>query len=146
MVVSHLCCKPALLCIALRLMTNAPKVHRKITPHSRLLARGCVDGRSREGRFLAACRDELAQHVGGSPSRTEVVLIDRIAWLRLHVLLIDEKVSGGSPMSPHDQRAYLAFSNAITRGMRQLGLKAAATKSPMTVNEYFANKRTGAVA
>jgi hypothetical protein len=39
-----------------------------------------------------------------------VVLIDRIAWLRLHVLLIDEKVSAGSPMSPHDQRAYLAFS------------------------------------
>jgi hypothetical protein len=40
----------------------------KITPHSRLLARGSLDGRSREGRFLAAARAELAAHVGGAPS------------------------------------------------------------------------------
>jgi len=94
-----------------------------LTPHSRLLARGCVDGRSREGRFLAAARAELAEHVGGSPSRAEQVLIDRIAWLRLHVMLIDERASGGVPMSGHDQRAYLAFSNAISRETRKLGLK-----------------------
>jgi hypothetical protein len=111
-------------------MTSATKTHRPITPHSRLLARGCVDGRSREGRFLAACRYELAEHVGGSPSPAERVLIDRLAWLQLHVMLIDEKAAAGSPMSPHDQRAYLAFSNAISRGMRALGLKAAQPAAP----------------
>jgi hypothetical protein len=102
---------------------NATKNRRKITPQSRLLARGCIDGRSREGRFLAACRHELAQHCGGNPSPTQRVLIDRLAWLRLHVLLIDERVAGGKPMTFHDQRAYLAFSNSISRGMRTLGLE-----------------------
>jgi hypothetical protein len=66
-------------------------------------------------------------------------LIDRLAWLRLHVLLIDEKTAGGSPMSAHDQRAYMAFSNAISRGMRQLGLKGAAARPP-SLAEYLAAK------
>jgi hypothetical protein len=51
------------------------------------------------------------------------VLIDRLFWLRLHVILIDERAAGGAPMSAHDQRAYLAFSNAISHGMRRLGLE-----------------------
>jgi hypothetical protein len=125
--------------------SGGAKSRRKITPHSRLLARGCVDGRSREGRFLSACRDELAQHVGGNPSPAERVLIDRLAWLRLHVTLIDEKVSGGSPMSAHDQRAYMAFSNAISRGMRQLGLKGVAAR-PLTLDEHLRRVEAEAVA
>jgi len=121
------------------------KNHRKLTPHSRLLTRGCIDGRSREGRFLAACRDELTQHVGGSPSPAERVLIDRLSWLQLHVLLIDEKAAGGSPMGAHDQRAYMAFSNAISRGMRQLGLKGTAPRPP-TLAEHLARKAAEAAA
>ena len=69
-----------------------------ITPRSRLLARGCVDGRSREGRFLAAARAELVAHVGGNPTATEKVTIERVTWLRLHVMLLDEKVAGGKPL------------------------------------------------
>lgn len=124
--------------------TKSPADRRKITPHSRLLARGCIDGRSREGRFLAACRAELASHVGGSPSPAERVLIDRLAWLQLHVLLIDERVSGGHPMSGHDQRAYLAFSNAISRGMRTFGLKAAAAPVDPTADFHAALARIAA--
>jgi hypothetical protein len=30
---------------------------------------------------------ELALHVGGEPTRAQAVLIDRIAWLRLHIVL-----------------------------------------------------------
>jgi hypothetical protein len=103
--------------------------HRTITPHSRLLRRGSIDGRSREGRFLAACRAELAAHVG-APTRAEAVLIDRVAWLRLHLALIDERAVGGNPMSAHDQRAYLAFSNAVVRAMRQLGLRGKEASAP----------------
>jgi hypothetical protein len=113
--------------------------HRKIGPHSRLLRRGSIDGRSREGRFLAACRAELAAHVGGAPSKAEAVLIDRVAWLRLHLVLIDERAAGGNPMSAHDQRAYLAFSNAVVRAMRQLGLRGKDAAGP-TLSEYLAQK------
>jgi hypothetical protein len=111
----------------------------KITPHSRLLRRGCIDGRSREGRFLAAARAELAAHVGGDPSRAEAVLIDRVAWLRLHIALIDERAAGGNPMSAHDQRAYLAFSNAVVRAMQKLGLRGAPERGP-SLAEHLARR------
>lgn len=101
-----------------------------MSPHSRLLARGCVDGRSREGRFLAAVRAELVAHVGGQPTATQRITIDRIAWLKLHVVLLDERAAGGVPLSAHDQRAYCAFSNSIVRAMRELGLQPTAPKPP----------------
>jgi hypothetical protein len=56
---------------AVPLITNSwgemAQIRSKITPNSRLLRRGRVDGRSREGRFLAACKAELAAHLGGEP-------------------------------------------------------------------------------
>jgi hypothetical protein len=124
---------------------NVTEHQRKIGPHSRLLRRGSIDGRSREGRFLAACRAELAQHLGGAPSRAEAVLIDRVAWLRLHIALIDERAAGGTAMSAHDQRAYLAFSNAVVRATRQLGLKGAAEPAP-SLSEYLTRKAEAGAA
>src|SRR4051794_26474767 len=98
------------------------KVHSPIGPHSRLLARGSVDGRSREGRFLAAVRAELAKHLGGDISAAARILVDRVAWLRLHVALLDEKVGMGGSFTDHDRRQYLAFSNALVRATRELGM------------------------
>jgi hypothetical protein len=123
-----------------RAMTKAPrnpKTLPRLSPHSRLLKRGCVDGRSREGRFLAAARAELAVDLGREPSQAERVLIDRISWLRLHVMLIDERVAGGHPMASHDQRAYLAFSNSIARMARVLGLRPLPAR-PLTPDEALA--------
>lgn len=96
-----------------------------------------------EGRFLAACKAELAAHLGGEPTPAARVVIDRLSWLRLHVVLIDERAAGGVPVSAHDQRAYLAFSNAISHGMRQLGLKGAAEKPP-SLADYLASCQTEA--
>lgn len=111
----------------------------KMSPRSRLLTHGCVDGRSREGRYLRACRAELAAHVGGEPSRAQAVLIDRIAWLRLHVVLFDEKIAAGETLSLHDGRMYMSFSNGIVRAMRELGLQPAAAKPP-SLADYLAAK------
>ena len=113
--------------------------HPPLTPHSRLLARGCIDGRSREGRFLAAARAELVAHVGGNPSATQRVTIERVSWLRLHVMLLDEKVAGGKPLTEHDRRTYCAFSNSLVRAMRELGLKGAAPRQ-RTLAEHLARK------
>jgi hypothetical protein len=110
-----------------------------------MLERGLVDGRSREGRFLAACRAELAAHVGGTPSKAEAVIIDRVAWLRLHIALIDERVAGGKPMSGHDMRAYMAFSNSVVRAMQKLGLHGKEA-APPTLSEYLAIASEGAAA
>ncbi|HZT88321.1 MAG TPA: hypothetical protein VFA12_10140 [Stellaceae bacterium] len=124
-------------------MSDASKSQRRITPHSRLLRRGCVDGRSREGRFLAAARAELVEHLGGAPTPAERVLIDRLAWLRLRVALYDEQMIAGRPFTEYDQRAYLAFSNAIARGAAALGLKSRPAPKP-SLAEYLASRARNA--
>jgi len=101
-------------------------------PYSKLLARGCVSGRTRNGRFLAAAREELTQHLGGGAlSAAQRILVERVAWLRLHVALFDEKVADrDEPMSDRDRASYLAFSNSLVRATRELGLQPAAARRP----------------
>ena len=95
---------------------------RKITHHSRLLRRGSCDGRSREGRFLAAVRAELREQVGGDPTPAERTVIERCCWVRLHLALIDEQVAGGKVLSAHDQRSYTAYTSTLVTLLRQLRL------------------------
>jgi hypothetical protein len=111
-------------------------------PYSRLLARGSVSGRSRNGRFLAAVREELTEHLGGGPlTAGQRILVERIAWLRLHVALFDEKVANrDEPMSDRDRRSYLAFSNSLVRATRELlGIQLAAAKPP-SLRDYFSSR------
>jgi hypothetical protein len=108
-------------------------------PHSKRIRRGKVSGRTRNGRFLKQCREELTAHLGGGPlSATQRVLVERVAWLRLHVALFDERV-GTEPMSDRDRASYLAFSNSLVRATRELGLKAAAPPR-RPIAEIFAER------
>jgi hypothetical protein len=103
-------------------MIGNAKSHRKVTVHSRLLRRGSCDGRSREGRFLAAVRAELREMVGGDPTPAERTVIERACWVRLHLALIDERVAGGAVLSAHDQRSYTAYTSTLVTLLRQLRL------------------------
>ena len=119
-------------------------------PHSKRIRRGKVSGRTRNGRFLKQTREELTQHLGGGPlSATQRVLVERVAWLRLHVALFDERV-GVEPMSDRDRASYLAFSNSLVRATRELGLEPAAPPvRPRTladINAEIAAARNGAAA
>ncbi len=49
--------------------------------------------------------------------------------LSLQIAMLDAKHASGG-LTPHDQREYLAWTNALTRLMRQLGLKGAAERAP----------------
>jgi len=95
---------------------------REFTPHSRLLQQGSVDGRSREGRFLATVRHELVKVLGRSPTPGENTIIQRICWVRLHIALIDERVAQGAVLSAHDMRSYTAYTSTLIALMRQLRL------------------------
>ena len=99
-------------------------------PFSRALRRGAIDNRSREGRFLAAARHQLIQHLGGSPSTTQLVLIDRISWLMLHCFLLDQRIAAGESWGENDRKCYLAFSNSLVRSLRELGLEGSAGREP----------------
>jgi hypothetical protein len=99
-------------------------------PFSRALRRGAIDNRSREGRFLAAARHRLIEHLGGNPSTTQLVLIDRIAWLMLHCFQLDQRIASGADWGENDRKCYLAFSNSLVRSLREIGLEGNTGREP----------------
>jgi hypothetical protein len=99
-------------------------------PFSRALRRGAIDNRSREGRFLAAARHRLNQHLGGDLSAAQLVLVDRIAWLMLHCFLLDQRIASGADWGGNDRKCYLAFSNSLVRSLREIGLEGSAAREP----------------
>jgi len=55
------------------------------------------------------------------------VMIERATRLTLQLAMLDAKPEG---MTAHDSRTYLAWTNALTRLMRQLGMTGAAQRPP----------------
>jgi hypothetical protein len=95
----------------------------RIGPHSRLLQRGTVDGRSREGRYLRAIEARLLDHIGAGASCAQRMLINRLARVALRLELFDEKMAAG-PTTDHDGRVYGALHNSFRLMLREIGLKA----------------------
>ena len=106
-------------------------------PYSRPSVLAKLDGRTREARLLAEVRADLTAHVGGNPSATQARMIERAAWLSLHVAQIDAKAAAGGALTDHDCRTYLAWSNTLTKLLRHLGMEGAATK-PRSRQEHLA--------
>src|SRR5690242_4027122 len=115
----------------------------RLGPHSRAIDRGgvgwTIDGRSREGRFLAAYEAMLLQHCGSSPSTVQREIIRRCARLALHLELQDEKLMAGEPPTDFAGRQYLAWSNTLTRSLRLLGLQGPPQSGP-TLAEIISKK------
>jgi hypothetical protein len=80
---------------------------RKIGPHSRPDKLQIVDGRLAEGKLMARMREELTAHLGGKPSATQRILIDRIAALSLRLHLMDRESARSGEMSERNGRSYL---------------------------------------
>jgi hypothetical protein len=107
---------------------------RRVGPYSRKLQRGaigdCVDGRSAEGRFIRDLERQLIEHVGGSPSVTQRLLIDRVIKIRLQLDALDDKLAAGN-WTPHDQRTYGALLNGHRLTLRELSLGPAPRPIPI---------------
>ena len=119
---------------------------RRLGTESRVFKRGAVgdsiDGRSREGRFLLKCEAELTRQVGGAPSFTQRLLIRRLARAALRLELIDEKSISG-PLSAHDGRTFSALSNVVRLTARELGLKAAPSAKPLSLDDIVSEHSAG---
>jgi hypothetical protein len=98
------------------------ELRRQIGPYSRSLRKGIIDGRSREGRFLAAYAADLECDLGGKGAMTTIQhrLVERASMLGLHVLLFDEKAVKEGGLSPRDSREYLSLHGALTRTLAQI--------------------------
>ena len=115
-------------------------MHR-VGPYSRPQGLAALDGRSREGRLVRAVRRELTAHLGGKPSAAERMLIERAAFLSLRLAQLDAKMAGDG-FTEHDQRFYIAWSNALSRLLRSLGMKGAKASAPArSLADHLAERR-----
>ena len=110
-------------------------------PHSRAPAFAAVDGRSEAGRLLSSTKRELVQHLGGKPSATQRLLIERAASYRLRLALLDAKALAGEA-TPTDERWFGHWASGLARIMRDLGLEAAPV-ARKTLAEHVAQRRGG---
>ena len=116
----------------------------KIGPHSRPDKLQIVDGRLAEAKLMARVRTELSQHLGGDPSATQRILIDRAAALSLRIHLMDRETARSGMMSERNGRQYLAWNNSLTRVMNQIGLKSVVNKPAL--QDYLAARSAQAPA
>jgi hypothetical protein len=127
-------------------ITRRPRGNQRgvLGPYSRIIdkgARGAINGRSREGRYLAAFEAQLLEHLGRPPSIVERALITRCARLSLHLELIDEQAFLESKgLTQCDINHYCAWSNALRRNLLALGIDAPkADAAPPPLREVIAN-------
>lgn len=122
---------------------------RPLGPHSRVFRRGAIgdsiDGRSTLGRFIRDLERQLIEHVGGAPSITQRLLIDRIIRIRVQLDALDEKLSAGN-WTPHDSRTHGALNNALRLTLREIGLRPAAARQPSLADVLAQYADKGAVA
>jgi hypothetical protein len=131
----------------------SPPERKRVGPYSRGLHRAaigqCVDGRSREGRFLRAYEAMLSRHVGNGASSVQRALITRAARLALYVEMMDERALSQGGMSERDSATYLAWSNSLRRTLVALGIEGAAERPPSLADvtaQIAAAKREGHAA
>ena len=117
----------------------------KIRPYSRPDAFAKIDGRTWQAKLVRETRADLLAHVGSNPSATQRALIDRCAWLTLHIAQIDRRTADGKAMTPHDAATYLAWSNSLSRTLTRIGLKSAAS-APPSLKEHLAARAAQAAA
>ena len=109
-----------------------PRLARHLGPYSRRLQRGAVgdhiDGRSILGRFVRDLESQLVEHIGGRPSVTQRMVIERLIKTRVQLDLLDERLLTGN-WTAHDQRSHGALLNSLRLCCRESGLTA--TKAPV---------------
>jgi hypothetical protein len=116
------------------------KAHH-VYPYSGPSAIARIDQRSRTARFMRRVRADLTAHVGGQPSTTQRLLIERATMLSLRIALFDVRVAEDGDFSEHDGKQYLAWSNSLERCLGRLGLNAADKPySGPSLSDYLAAK------
>ncbi|MBV9826127.1 MAG: hypothetical protein JO001_10700 [Alphaproteobacteria bacterium] len=94
---------------------------RNIGPYSRPASLGKLDGRTREAALMRRVRAELTDHVGGSPTAPQRLLIERAAILALRCAQIDAAILADKALSLHDNNHAIAWHNAYRRTIAALG-------------------------
>jgi hypothetical protein len=117
------------------LTTERPPPSRRATPTKRgsdPISRPArlwsgTDGNAPEARFIRQLRADLIRHIGGQPSATQRIAVERATMLAFHLAKIDAAALAAGEMSDHGRKQYLAWDGSLRRALQALGMKAAPT-------------------
>jgi hypothetical protein len=101
----------------------------RLGPYSRTATLAKMDQRTREARLVRGTRAALFAHVGGTPSIVQQTLIERACQLQIRIAMMDRDFANGYVQTEHDSRTYLAWSNSLTRTLRELGIEPGRTRT-----------------
>jgi hypothetical protein len=114
----------------------------ELGPYSQTAILSKLDGRTKEARLMRGTRSALVAHVGGRPSIVQQTLIERACQLQIRIAMMDRDFAEGHVQTEHDSRTYLAWSNSLTRTLRELGVNEASAR-PLTPAEALQWATTG---
>ena len=101
-------------------------------PHSPAERLMKVDGRTRLGKLMSSIRADLVEHLGGSPSVPEQLIIGLVVVKAAKLVLGQEAALTDATDAHH----WLAWSSSLRRDLEALGLKADVVK-PKALNTYI---------
>jgi hypothetical protein len=128
--------------VTFRWLENADRTHAatasRIHRVSRTVTLPKVDGRSTLGKLMRQVRADLIRHVGGKPSATQKMLIERAVTLTGYLARLDAEALSPAGLSDHRRREYLAADGSLRRTLREIGLEGAERKPSLTpLEEMF---------
>jgi hypothetical protein len=88
-------------------------------------------------------RADLIQHVGGRPSATQRMLIERAVTKTGYLARLDAEALSPAGLSDHRRREYQAADNSLRLVLRELGIKGVAERQP-TLQDYVASRASRA--
>jgi hypothetical protein len=120
------------------LNAKAPAARRRTDPLSRP-ARLWTDGKgtSPEGVYIRQVREGLICHVGGAPSATQRILIERAVMQTAHLAQIDLAAMRSGGLSADATGQLIRLEGNLRRTLAALGMAAAAPRQ-LTLAEHLA--------
>jgi hypothetical protein len=123
-------------------LENADLTHAATTQPIRRVSRTVslpkVDGRSTLGKLMRQVRADLIRHVGGRPSATQKMMIERAVTLTGYLARLDAEALSPAGLSDHRRREYLAADGSLRRTLREIGLEGApAVERGRTLADYI---------
>ena len=100
-----------------------PKNRMTIGPYSRPNALSSIDGRTRPGRFIKAVQDDLTDHVGGTPTVAQALLIRLVAIKALRLALLTDRILDPEAIAESNDQHFLGWANSLRRDLAELGIE-----------------------
>ena len=111
----------------------------QVGPYSRPKKLALLDGRRAEAKLMREVRDDLTAHIGGKPTVTQRMLVNRAAVLSLRIHLLDRLTLSDAGLSEKNAREAVCWENALRRTLIALGTKSAADRTP-SIKDFLASR------